>query len=96
MNLDQNYNAKCRDQKGYVRKSNPYLRRTPCVALQLADDDSQGRNVQVMKNHLWPIAFLNAPESESITPKSSGRFSISTYGCMSVPVVACTDPLHES
>ena len=36
----------------------------PFVALQLADDDPQGQNVQAMQNRLRQTAFVNTSESE--------------------------------
>lgn len=59
------------DRKCYVRRSNPNLRMTSFIALYLSDDNSQGQKVQVMANYLRQTAFLNAPESDRITPKSS-------------------------
>ena len=54
-----------------VRRSNPYLGRTSFCSTSTCWWRPSGQNVQAMQNCLWQSAFLNAPESKKISPRSS-------------------------
>ena len=59
-----------RDRKCYVRRSNPYLGRTSFRSTSACWWWPPG---------LWQTAFLNATESERITPRSSGFNAVQKF-----------------